>query len=210
MALFSTDTDALRDTHEYLIGQFEVGSATKVGEFYTPQRISNILSKTVTLDSQEPSTGPRAKLESVMDFACGSGSLLLNIRKRITDNGGRIGKIFGQEKNITTYNLSRMNMLLHGVKDSEFETYHLDTLTNDWDMLWEMNPAKMPKIPPNPKSAIRNPRFPQSAIRNPKSAILLAGLIPLPRPVALAGASAARAEDNVVNRPARYWRRRTC
>jgi type I restriction enzyme M protein len=57
-----------------------------------------------------------------------------------------IGKIYGQEKNITTYNLARMNMLLHGVKDTEFEIYHGDTLTNDWDMLRESNPAKMPKF----------------------------------------------------------------
>ena len=53
-----------------------------------------------------------------------------------------IGKIYGQEKNITTYNLARMNMLLHGVKDSEFEIFHGDTLLNDWDILNEMNPAK--------------------------------------------------------------------
>lgn len=57
-------------------------------------------------------------------------------------NGGNIGKIYGQEKNITTYNLARMNMLLHGVKDSEFEIHHGDSLLNDWDMLNEMNPAK--------------------------------------------------------------------
>ena len=71
----------------------------------------------------------------MMDFACGSGSLLLNVRKRMGPHG--IGKIYGQEKNITTYNLARMNMLLHGVKDSEFEIYHGDTLTNDWDLLRE-------------------------------------------------------------------------
>lgn len=66
-----------------------------------------------------------------------------------------IGKIVGQEKNITTYNLARMNMLLHGVKDSEFEIYHGDTLTNDWDMLREMNPAKMPKF----DAVVANPPF---------------------------------------------------
>ena len=77
-----------------------------------------------------------------MDFACGSGSLLLNVRKQISDAGGGIGKIYGQEKNITTYNLARMNMLLHGVKDSEFEVFHGDTLTNEWEQLNEMNPAK--------------------------------------------------------------------
>jgi type I restriction enzyme M protein len=53
-----------------------------------------------------------------------------------------VGKIYGQEKNITTFNLARMNMLLHGVKDSEFEIYHGDSLTNEWDMLSEENPSK--------------------------------------------------------------------
>jgi type I restriction enzyme M protein len=55
---------------------------------------------------------------------------LLNVRKRIKENGGSIGKIYGQEKNITTYNLARMNMLLHGMKDTEFEIFHGDTLEN--------------------------------------------------------------------------------
>ncbi len=140
LAEFSTDSDTLGDAYEYLIGQFAAGSGKKAGEFYTPQRISDILSAIVTLDSQEPKTGIRKHLPSVMDFACGSGSLLLNVRKRMGPHG--IGKIFGQEKNITTYNLARMNMLLHGVKDTEFEIYHGDTLTNDWDMLRETNPSK--------------------------------------------------------------------
>ena len=140
LAEFSTDSDTLGDAYEYLIGQFAAGSGKKAGEFYTPQRISDILSAIVTLDSQEPRTGTRKHLTCVMDFACGSGSLLLNVRKRMGTHG--IGKIFGQEKNITTYNLARMNMLLHGVKDTEFEIYHGDTLTNEWDMLRETNPAK--------------------------------------------------------------------
>ena len=58
------------------------------------------------------------------------------------DNGGTIGKIYGQENNITTYNLARMNMLLHGMKDTEFEIFHGDTLRNQWDLLNEMNPSK--------------------------------------------------------------------
>src|SRR5574337_1490016 len=104
MALFSTDTDTLGDAYEYLIGQFAAGSGKKAGEFYTPQQISSILSAIVTLDNQEPSTGMRSKLESVFDFACGSGSLLLNVRHRRKDAGGTIGKIYGQEYNVTTYN----------------------------------------------------------------------------------------------------------
>ena len=153
LAEFSTANDSLGDAYEYLIGQFAAGSGKKAGEFYTPQRISDILSAIVTLDSQEPKTGKRKHLASVMDFACGSGSLLLNVRKRMESHG--IGKIYGQEKNITTYNLARMNMLLHGVKDSEFEIYHGDSLTNDWDMLREQNPAKKPTF----DAVVANPPF---------------------------------------------------
>ncbi|WP_061291122.1 type I restriction-modification system subunit M [Azotobacter vinelandii] len=155
MSLFSTDTDTLGDAYEYLIGQFAAGSGKKAGEFYTPQQVSNILSAIVTLDGQAPETGPRKKLESVFDFACGSGSLLLNIRHRMKDAGGSIGKIYGQEYNITTYNLARMNMLLHGVKDTEFEIYHGDTLTNAWDFLRETNPAKKPQF----DAVVANPPF---------------------------------------------------
>ncbi|WP_241650368.1 HsdM family class I SAM-dependent methyltransferase, partial [Rosenbergiella collisarenosi] len=112
-------------------------------------------SEIVTLDSQDPTTGPKKKIKQVMDFACGSGSLLLNVRNRLSDEGGSIGKIFGQEKNITTYNLARMNMLLHGVKDTEFEIHHGDTLENDWDILNEMNPAKKMQF----DAIVANPPF---------------------------------------------------
>lgn len=140
IAKFSTNSDVLGDAYEYLIGQFAAGSGKSAGEFYTPQQISTILSEIVTLDSQDPSTGKKKKLEKVFDFACGSGSLLLNVRKQLGNHG--IGKIYGQEKNITTYNLARMNMLLHGMKDSEVEIHHGDSLLNDWEMLRESNPAK--------------------------------------------------------------------
>jgi type I restriction enzyme M protein len=155
IADFSTDTDTLGDAYEYLIGQFAAGSGKKAGEFYTPQQISTILSEIVTLDCQDPGTGKKNKLDKVLDFACGSGSLLLNVRKRIKDNGGSVGKIFGQEKNITTYNLARMNMLLHGMKDTEFEIFHGDTLLNQWDMLNEMNPAKKMEF----DAIVANPPF---------------------------------------------------
>ncbi|RXR35428.1 type I restriction-modification system subunit M [Flavobacterium piscinae] len=142
IAEFSADSDTLGDAYEYLIGEFAAGSGKKAGEFYTPQQISTILSEIVTLDSQEPKTGKKGKLDKVLDMACGSGSLLLNVRKRIKDSGGSVGKIYGQEKNITTYNLARMNMLLHGMKDTEFEIFHGDTLENSWPLLNEMNPSK--------------------------------------------------------------------
>lgn len=142
IADLNTNSDTLGDAYIYLIGQFAAGSGKKAGEFYTPQQISTILSEIVTLDSQDPSMGQKTKFDKILDFACGSGSLLLNVRKRIKDHKGNVGKIYGQEKNITTYNLARMNMLLHGMKDTEFEIFHGDTLLNQWDMLNEMNPAK--------------------------------------------------------------------
>lgn len=153
IALFSTNSDTLGDAYEYLIGEFAAGSGQKAGEFYTPQQLSSILSGIVTLDSQDATTGKRSKLENVFDFACGSGSLLLNVRHEMGNHG--IGKIFGQEKNITTYNLARMNMLLHGVKDSEFEIHHGDSLLNDWDILNEMNPAKKIEF----EAIVANPPF---------------------------------------------------
>ncbi|KAA6348317.1 putative type I restriction enzymeP M protein [termite gut metagenome] len=155
IADFSTDTDTLGDAYEYLIGQFAAGSGKKAGEFYTPQQISTILSRIVILDSQDPTTGPKPKLDKVFDFACGSGSLLLNVRKQMKDSDGSIGKIYGQEKNVTTYNLARMNMLLHGMKDSEFEIFHGDTLLNQWDILNEMNPSKKIKF----DAIVANPPF---------------------------------------------------
>lgn len=155
IAKFSSDTDILGDAYEYLIGQFAAGSGKSAGEFYTPQQISSILSSIVILDSQDPTTGKKKKLERVFDMTCGSGSLLLNVRKQMKDSGGTIGKIYGQEKNITTYNLARMNMLLHGMKDSEVEIFHGDSLLNDWEFLRESNPAKQIKF----DGIVANPPF---------------------------------------------------
>lgn len=150
---FSSDTDSLGDAYEFLISQFAAGSGQKAGEFYTPQMISTVLSRIVTLDCQEPKTGKKKKIDKVLDFACGSGSLLLNVRHEM--QGYSIGKIYGQEKNITTYNLARMNMLLHGVKDTEFEIHHGDTLVNDWSILNEQNPAKKMEF----DAVVANPPF---------------------------------------------------
>jgi type I restriction enzyme M protein len=155
IADFDTDSDTLGDAYEYLIGEFAAGSGKKAGEFYTPQQLSTILSEIVTLDSQNPKTGKKKKLDKVLDFACGSGSLLLNVKNKIEKAGGTINQIYGQEKNITTYNLARMNMLLHGVKDSEFNIFHGDSLTNEWDFLNEMNPAKKVEF----DAIVANPPF---------------------------------------------------
>ncbi len=150
---FPSDRDLLGDHYEYLIGQFAAGSGKKAGEFYTPQQISSILSGIVSLDSHEPTTGKKQRLNRILDFACGSGSLLLNVCRRMGKHG--VGKLYGQEKNITTYNLARMNMLLHGVRDTEFEIHHGDSLLNDWDILSEENPAKKIEF----DAVVANPPF---------------------------------------------------
>lgn len=155
LAEFDQKGDILGDAYEYLIGQFAAGSGKKAGEFYTPQQVSTILSRIVTLDCQDPATGHKKELSSVLDFACGSGSLLLNVANQMREHGGKIGKIYGQEKEVTTFNLARMNMLLHGLHDTQFEIFHGDTLTNDWSMLKDSNPVK----PVTFDAVVANPPF---------------------------------------------------
>jgi len=153
LAGFCNENDLLGSAYEYLIGQFAAGSGKKAGEFYTPQQISTILSRIVILDNHNPGSGKKRYINNLLDFACGSGSLLINVKKQLEPNS--IGQIYGQEKNITTYNLARMNMLLHGFKDSEFQIFHGDSLSNDWDILNEMNPAKKLKC----DAVVANPPF---------------------------------------------------
>jgi len=110
------ENDILGDAYEYLIGQFASGAGKKAGEFYTPQEVSKILAKIVT-------TGKK-KLKSVYDPTCGSGSLLLRVAREVQD----VGNFYGQEMNRTTYNLARMNMILHGVHYRSFDIKQDDTL----------------------------------------------------------------------------------
>lgn len=185
---FDERGDILGDAYEYLIGQFAAGSGKKAGEFYTPQQVSTILSRIVTLDCQDPATGHKKELSSVLDFACGSGSLLLNVNNEMKKHGGKIGKIYGQEKEVTTFNLARMNMLLHGLHDSEFEIFHGDTLTNDWTLLKDSNPVKpvtFDAVVANPPFSLKwepddevskDPRF-QNYVVAPKSAADFAFLL---------------------------------
>ncbi|QCE43330.1 type I restriction-modification system subunit M [Psychroserpens sp. NJDZ02] len=114
----NTESDILGDAYEYLIGQFASGAGKKAGEFYTPQQVSKILAKLVTTD--------KTKLKSVYDPTCGSGSLLLRVAKEVED----VGEFFGQESNPTTYNLCRMNMIMHNVHYKQFDIYNEDTLVN--------------------------------------------------------------------------------
>lgn len=111
-------SDILGDAYEYLIGQFAAGSGKKGGEFYTPAKVSEILAQIVTLN--------RPEIKSIYDPTCGSGSLIIRAR-----NYAKIGHFYGQELNRTTYNLARMNMLLHGIHYKNFTIRQGDTLTDD-------------------------------------------------------------------------------
>lgn len=114
--LEDSEADVLGDAYEYLIGKFASGAGKKAGEFYTPQQVSKILAKIVT-------TG-KVKLKSVYDPTCGSGSLLLRVAREVKE----VGKFYGQELNRTTYNLARMNMILHGVHYQKFDIKQEDSL----------------------------------------------------------------------------------
>lgn len=114
--LEDANADVLGDAYEYLIGQFASGAGKKAGEFYTPQEVSTILARIVT-------TG-KTRLKSVYDPTCGSGSLLLRVAREVKE----VGDFYGQEMNRTTYNLARMNMILHGVHYRNFDLKQDDTL----------------------------------------------------------------------------------
>jgi len=114
-------SDVLGDAYEYLIGEFAAGAGKKGGEFYTPAQVSRLLARIVTTDKK--------RVRSVYDPTCGSGSLLLRIGEYV-----EVADYFGQELNPTTYNLGRMNMILHGVPFDHFSILQGDTLTEDMHM----------------------------------------------------------------------------
>jgi type I restriction enzyme M protein len=111
-----TEADVLGDAYEYLIAQFAAGAGKKAGEFYTPQEVSKVLAKLVTVGKK--------KLKTVYDPTCGSGSLLLRVAREVKE----VGRFYGQELNRTTYNLARMNMILHGVNYQKFDIKQEDSL----------------------------------------------------------------------------------
>lgn len=127
--------DVLGDAYEYLIGQFAMESGKKAGEFYTPRQVSEILAQTVVQDND---------IKSIYDPCVGSGSLLLTVKKHLSIDKQRELEYFGQEKNTATYNLTRMNLLLHGVKPDKMTIKNGDTLAADW-----------PEDPQNPDKAVQ-------------------------------------------------------
>lgn len=120
--------DILGDVYEYLIGQFAANAGKKGGEFYTPHEVSQILAKLVTVDAKE-----NDDQFLVYDPTMGSGSLLLTVQKELPE-GEREGSVdfYGQELNTTTYNLARMNLMMHGVNYRNMNLKRGDTLDTDW------------------------------------------------------------------------------
>lgn len=113
-----TNFDILGHAYEYLIGKFAASAGKKAGEFYTPAQVSELLARIVTLENKN--------IKTVYDPTCGSGSLLLRVRDKVDDPNSLM--IYGQEMVATTYNLARMNMLMHGVDYEKFDIYNGDTL----------------------------------------------------------------------------------
>ena len=155
------ESDLLGDAYEYLISKFASGAGKSAGEFYTPQQVSMILSKIAV--------GDRRDIKSVYDPTCGSGSLLIRAAKQVDSIGG----IYGQEKNPTTFNLSRMNMIMHGVRYNKFDIRHGDTLDRP-EFVEEMKFDAIVANPPfsahwNPEAKKTDERFSEYGAMAPKT-----------------------------------------
>ena len=127
--------DVLGDAYEYLIGQFAMESGKKAGEFYTPHQVSEIMAQIVAKSSE---------VKSLYDPTVGSGSLLLTVKKHLSKDAQKELQYYGQEKNTATYNLTRMNLLLHGVRPEKMTIKNGDTLSHDW-----------PEDPSRPNEAVQ-------------------------------------------------------
>ena len=176
--LDSHSGDVLGDAYEYLIGNFASDMGQKAGEFYTPQSVSTLLTHIVTSGYEDK------KGFSAYDPAMGSGSLLLNVRKYIQSADSI--EYYGQEIKTSTYNLARMNMIIHGVSATNQHLHNADTLDKDWptDEVTDfdavmMNPPYSQKWSAD-KGFLNDPRFSDYGVLAPKSkadyAFLLHGL----------------------------------
>ena len=159
--------DAFGDAYEFLMGMYASNAGKSGGEYFTPQEVSELLTR-ITLVG-------RTEVNKVYDPACGSGSLLLKFAKILGKDKVRLG-FFGQEINITTYNLCRINMFLHDIGYEKFDIGHGDTLTKP--LHWDDEPFEA--IVSNPPYSIRwegnanpllinDPRYSPAGVLAPKS-----------------------------------------
>lgn len=178
--------DVLGDAYEYLIGQFAMESGKKAGEFYTPHQVSEVMAQIVAKSSQ---------IKSIYDPTVGSGSLLLTVGKYLDSDRQKNLNYYGQEKNTATYNLARMNLLLHGVRPEKMTVKNGDTLSHDWpeDPEKPNDGVQFDAVVMNPPYSVKNwnrsglkisdPRFEIAGVLPPDSkgdfAFLLHGLFHL-------------------------------
>jgi len=159
--------DAFGDAYEFLMGMYASNAGKSGGEYFTPQEVSELLTRIVLVGKTE--------VNKIYDPACGSGSLLLNSAKILGKENVRQG-FFGQEINITTYNLCRINMFLHDIDYDKFDIGHGDTLTDP--LHWDDEPFEA--IVSNPPYSIKwagdsnpllinDPRFSSAGVLAPKS-----------------------------------------
>lgn len=178
--------DVLGDAYEYLIGQFAMESGKKAGEFYTPRQVSEVMAQIVAKSSC---------IKSIYDPTVGSGSLLLTVKKHLNKDTQENLDYYGQEKNTATYNLTRMNLLLHGVRPEKMTIKNGDTLSHDWpeDPTRPNEGVQFDAVVMNPPYSVKNwnraglkvsdPRFEVAGVLPPDSkgdfAFLLHGLFHL-------------------------------
>ena len=178
--------DVLGDAYEYLIGQFAMESGKKAGEFYTPHQVSEVMAQIVAKSS---------KIDSIYDPTVGSGSLLLTVGKHLDSDEQKNLNYYGQEKNTATYNLTRMNLLLHGIRPEKMTIRNGDTLSYDWpeDPERPNEGVQFDAVVMNPPYSVKNwnrsglkvsdPRFEIAGVLPPDSkgdfAFLLHGLFHL-------------------------------
>lgn len=178
--------DILGDAYEYLIGQFAMESGKTAGEFYTPHQVSEVMARIVSKSSD---------IKSIYDPTVGSGSLLLTVAKHLDEQAQRDLTYYGQERNTATYNLTRMNLLLHGVRPEKMTVKNGDTLAEDWpeDPDKPNEGVQFDAVVMNPPYSVKNwnradlkisdPRFEIAGVLPPNSkgdfAFLLHGLFHL-------------------------------
>ena len=175
--------DVLGDAYEYLIGQFAMESGKKAGEFYTPRQVSEVMAQIAAKTSN---------IKSIYDPTVGRGSLLLTVKKHLGKDVQKDLQYYGQEKNTATYNLTRMNLLLHGIRPEKMTIKNGDTLSQDWPedpeqpnegILFDavvMNPPYSAKNWNKAGLKVSDPRFEVAGVLPPDSkgdfAFLLHGL----------------------------------
>lgn len=216
--------DILGEIYEFLIGRFAASAGKKGGEFYTPHEVSKVLAKIVTDDVKESDS-----VFSVYDPTCGSGSLLLTVQDEVPggNNTGAV-KFYGQELNTTTYNLARMNLMMHGVSFQNMSLSNADTLESDWpdgpDVKGIDHPRSFDAVVANPpysahwdnsETKLKDPRFKDYGKLAPKTkadySFVLHGLyhlneegtmaIVLPHGVLFRGAAEGTIRQNLIEHP---------